>query len=64
MAHKHQNPKIAVVGSSNMDLVAYVPRLPKPGETIAGSKFQTGYGGKGANQAVMAALIGGDVIDR
>jgi len=54
-------PKIVVVGSSNMDLISYVPRMPKPGETIAGTKFRTGYGGKGANQAVMAALLGGDV---
>jgi len=44
-----------------MDLIAYVPNLPKPGETLMGTKFQTGYGGKGANQAVMAARLGANV---
>ena len=54
-------PKICVVGTSNIDLVAYAPRLPKLGETVTGGKFQTGFGGKGANQAVMAAKLGGAV---
>ncbi len=54
-------PRICVVGSSIIDLVAYAPRLPKVGETIPGSRFVTGFGGKGANQAVMAALLGADV---
>lgn len=53
--------KICVVGASNMDLISYVPRLPKIGETLHGSKFSMGFGGKGANQAVMAAKLGGDV---
>jgi len=44
-----------------MDLIAYAPRLPKLGETVTGSRFQTGFGGKGANQAVMAAKLGGAV---
>lgn len=44
-----------------MDLISYVPRLPKIGETLHGSKFSMGFGGKGANQAVMAAKLGGDV---
>lgn len=52
---------ICVVGASNMDLISYVPRLPKIGETLHGSKFSMGFGGKGANQAVMAAKLGGDV---
>lgn len=56
-----QRPKICVVGSSNIDLVSYAPRLPKLGETISGTRFQMGFGGKGANQAVMAAKLGGDV---
>src|SRR5207248_8998376 len=56
-----QAPKICMVGSSNIDLVARVPRLPQPGETLVGSKFQMGYGGKGANQAVMAARLGAQV---
>jgi ribokinase len=54
-------PKICVVGASNIDLIAYAPRLPKLGETVFGSHFQTGFGGKGANQAVMAAKLGGAV---
>lgn len=51
-------PKICVVGASNIDLIAYAPRLPKLGETVPGSNFRTGFGGKGANQAVMAAKLG------
>ncbi len=54
-------PKICVVGASNLDLISYVPRLPRLGETLHGTRFHMGYGGKGANQAVMAAKLGGDV---
>jgi ribokinase len=54
-------PKICVVGASNLDLISYVPRLPRMGETLHGTRFHMGYGGKGANQAVMAAKLGGDV---
>lgn len=50
-----------MVGSSNIDLISRVPRLPMPGETLIGSKFQMGFGGKGANQAVMAAKLGAQV---
>ncbi len=56
-----ERPKICVVGASNLDLISYVPRLPKMGETLHGDRFQMGFGGKGANQAVMAAKLGGDV---
>ncbi len=49
---------VVVVGSVNMDLVARTPRMPAPGETIAGSRFATIPGGKGANQAVAAARLG------
>ena len=49
---------VVVVGSVNMDLVARTPRMPAPGETIAGSRFATVSGGKGANQAVAAARLG------
>jgi len=56
-----QRPKICVVGSCNIDLISYAPRLPKLGETIRGTRFHMGFGGKGANQAVMAAKLGGDV---
>jgi len=54
-------PRIAVVGSLNMDLVVRTPRLPQPGETLAGGDFLTAHGGKGANQAVAAARQGGRV---
>jgi ribokinase len=53
--------KITVVGSANYDMIAYVGRLPKIGETIHGDKFQMGFGGKGANQAVTAAKLNADV---
>jgi len=53
--------KILVVGSINMDLVVRVPHSPKPGETILGGDFETYPGGKGANQAVAAARMGGEV---
>lgn len=53
--------KICIAGSSNMDLVTTVPRMPLPGETIMGSGFKTVFGGKGANQAVMAAKLDADV---
>jgi len=49
---------IVVVGSINIDLVARAQHIPRPGETIIGSEFQTFYGGKGANQAVAAAKLG------
>ena len=52
---------ILVVGSINMDLVVRVPQMPVPGETILGDAFQTFPGGKGANQAVGAARLGGQV---
>jgi ribokinase len=51
-------PEVLVVGSLNMDLVARAPRLPSPGETIAGHGFATVPGGKGANQAVASARLG------
>ncbi|NTW02310.1 MAG: ribokinase [Oscillochloris sp.] len=49
---------IVVVGSLNMDLVVRSPRLPNPGETLSGGPFATYPGGKGANQAVVAARLG------
>jgi ribokinase len=52
---------IVVVGSLNMDLVVHTPRHPQIGETIIGSGFQTFPGGKGANQAVASARLGGAV---
>lgn len=52
---------ITVIGSLNMDLVIHAPRIPALGETILGSGFMTAPGGKGANQAVAAAMLGGKV---
>ena len=54
-------PAVMVVGSMNIDLIAYAQRAPGPGETVIGDRFQSGFGGKGANQAVMARLLGADV---
>jgi ribokinase len=53
--------RIVVVGAANVDLISYVPRLPSAGETLHGTSFQMGHGGKGANQAVMAARLGAEV---
>jgi ribokinase len=57
----NKKAKICVVGSANYDMIAYVDRIPKIGETIHGSEFQMGFGGKGANQAVTAGKLGADV---
>jgi ribokinase len=54
-------PKLTVVGSVNLDLVAKVERLPRAGETLAATSFERIPGGKGANQAVGAARLGADV---
>lgn len=56
-----QPPRIVVVGSTNTDLVVAVERLPAAGETVVGGEMQTVAGGKGANQAVAAARLGGAV---
>jgi ribokinase len=54
--------KIIVIGSSNTDMVIKSDRLPLPGETILGGQFYMFPGGKGANQAVAAARLGGEVV--
>lgn len=53
--------KILVIGSSNTDMVVKTERFPQPGETIIGGEFYMFPGGKGANQAVAAARLGGNV---
>ncbi|MFH1572702.1 MAG: PfkB family carbohydrate kinase, partial [Acidobacteriota bacterium] len=52
---------IAVVGSANIDLITFTDNFPRPGETIFGTHFDLGFGGKGANQAVAARLCGAEV---
>ncbi len=59
--HKKKEPGICVIGSSNMDLLTKVRRLPMLGETLIGKRFHMGFGGKGANQAIMAAMLGARV---
>ena len=59
MADQDQRRPIVVIGSINMDLVCRTPHMPGPGQTLLGSDFVTLPGGKGANQAVAAAKLGG-----
>jgi ribokinase len=54
-------PRVLVVGSANMDFTVAVPRLPQEGETVTGGQFYVSHGGKGANQAVAARRLRGDV---
>ncbi len=56
-----KNGKIVVIGSSNTDMVVQSSHLPSPGETVLGDRFIMNPGGKGANQAVAAARLGGAV---
>ena len=53
--------KILVIGSTNTDMTAFCPKMRVPGETVLGNDFTMGPGGKGANQAVAAKRLGGDV---
>ena len=55
------HPRIVVIGSTMIDLIAYAARLPEAGETVTGTAFRSGFGGKGANQAVAAARFGAEV---
>ena len=61
MSQPSEKPSIVVVGSSNTDMVIKADHLPVPGETILGGEFMMAAGGKGANQAVAAARLGGRV---
>ena len=54
-------PRIVVVGSANTDMITFSDTFPRPGETIFGTGFDLGFGGKGANQAVAARYCGADV---
>ena len=54
-------PRITVVGSANLDLVATAEKLPVAGETVTGATFAQHPGGKGANQALAARRLGADV---
>ena len=54
-------PTIVVVGSCNVDMTSYLPQVPGPGETVTGRSFSIGFGGKGANQALMARRLGARV---
>ncbi len=54
-------PRIAVIGSANIDLTTFTDVFPQPGQTILGREFHLGFGGKGANQAVAARLCGAEV---
>ena len=57
-----KHTRIAVVGSANIDLTTFTDQFPKPGQTIFAQKFDLGFGGKGANQAVAARLCGAEVF--
>jgi ribokinase len=61
MHSNQRQPSIWVVGSTMVDLVSYARRLPEEGETVVGERFALGFGGKGANQAVMAGRLGARV---
>ena len=61
MISQSASADVVVVGSLNMDLIAYAPRLPSPGETLLGTRWMMAHGGKGGNQAVAAARLGAGV---
>lgn len=56
-----ESKKILVIGSSNTDMTVKADKLPSPGETVLGGSFCMGHGGKGANQAIAAKRLGGNV---
>ena len=58
---KSSTMDVVVIGSNMIDLLSHIQRLPKLGETVVGDSFHLGFGGKGANQAVMAAKLGAKV---
>ena len=54
-------PIVTCVGSNMTDMISYCKRAPGPGDTIVGDKMVLGFGGKGANQAVMSRYLGSEV---
>ena len=58
---QEEHNSVVVVGSTMIDLISYSSRVPEAGETIVGDSFQMTFGGKGANQAVMASILGSRV---
>jgi len=56
-----RTPHVVVIGSANVDLTTFTDRFPRPGETLFAERFDLGFGGKGANQAVAARLCGARV---
>ncbi len=61
MTAQRTRPHVVVVGSTVVDLLSYTDRIPERGQTIIGNSIALGHGGKGANQAVMAARLGARV---
>ena len=55
--------RICIVGAANMDPICNVKRLHRMGETLHGSRFHMGFGGKGANRAVMAAALPAELLE-
>ena len=58
MTEQRKEFDVVVVGSCFVDMLCYVSRIPQPGETIRGDKFQLDFGGKASNQCIMAAKLG------
>ena len=59
---RERAPRIVVVGSTMIDMITYSRKIPSAGETVIGDSFALGFGGKGANQAVMASRLGAEVF--
>ena len=59
--NKEDSARITIIGSNMVDLITYMERMPRKGETIFGKDFEMGFGGKGANQAVAASRLGAEV---
>lgn len=62
MASESDGFDVVVVGSCFVDMISYVPHFPKFDETVKGTKFQLDFGGKAANQCVMAQKLGANTV--